>query len=222
MNRPTAPISSKGQITLPKTIRDILKVKQGDTINFYVHSNGEVLIRKSNDITTVEAIQNAAEFVFNYFNENDILTISGYVGSGKTTLATQLLDASFRGKNIVVIDSKYGDLVHLLKKESILKFEQLISMTYETIDIEKILEVTPDLVVFDEGHNLEDIQLISKLSSMRVKILFVTLDINENIQKQIGTCYNLIANRTKLLNIESIEKVSIENEEVFQTLIYKN
>lgn len=39
-----ATITSKGQITIPKDIRDILKIGPGDQIDFIVSNEGEVLL----------------------------------------------------------------------------------------------------------------------------------------------------------------------------------
>lgn len=39
-----ATLTSKGQVTIPKDIRDILKIVPGDQIDFIVSEEGEVLI----------------------------------------------------------------------------------------------------------------------------------------------------------------------------------
>jgi len=41
---PESHLTSKGQITLPKAIRDHLKVKQGDLVSFSVESDGRVTV----------------------------------------------------------------------------------------------------------------------------------------------------------------------------------
>lgn len=41
----TATITSKGQITIPKEIRDSLTLHTGDRIDFTLTENGEVLLR---------------------------------------------------------------------------------------------------------------------------------------------------------------------------------
>jgi antitoxin PrlF len=41
-------LTSKGQVTLPKAIRDFLKVRPGDAIDFLIESEGRVLVRPSN------------------------------------------------------------------------------------------------------------------------------------------------------------------------------
>jgi AbrB family looped-hinge helix DNA binding protein len=43
-----ATLTSKGQITLPKDIREHLKVSAGDEINFVVGDRGEVRVRPMN------------------------------------------------------------------------------------------------------------------------------------------------------------------------------
>ncbi len=43
-----ATLTSKGQITLPKDIREHLKVSTGDAINFVVGEHGEVRVRPMN------------------------------------------------------------------------------------------------------------------------------------------------------------------------------
>jgi antitoxin PrlF len=42
---PTATVTSKGQVTLPRKVREALKVRPGDRIDFVLDSNGEVRVR---------------------------------------------------------------------------------------------------------------------------------------------------------------------------------
>ena len=42
---PTATLTSKGQLTLPKKIRDALGLKPGDQVDFVLDSRGEVRLR---------------------------------------------------------------------------------------------------------------------------------------------------------------------------------
>jgi antitoxin PrlF len=42
---PTSTITSKGQVTIPKRIRDFLKVKAGDQLDFVIADDGRVLVR---------------------------------------------------------------------------------------------------------------------------------------------------------------------------------
>ena len=40
-----ATLTSKGQITLPKAIRELLRLDTGDTVDFIVAENGDVQVR---------------------------------------------------------------------------------------------------------------------------------------------------------------------------------
>jgi AbrB family looped-hinge helix DNA binding protein len=42
---PSATISSKGQLTLPKAIRDLLRLGAGDRVDFVVKDDGTVVLR---------------------------------------------------------------------------------------------------------------------------------------------------------------------------------
>lgn len=42
---PTATVTSKGQITLPKAVREQLRVETGDQIDFFVNEQGEMILR---------------------------------------------------------------------------------------------------------------------------------------------------------------------------------
>lgn len=42
---PASTLTSKGQTTIPKEIRDHLKLQSGDQIDFFVQSDGAVVIR---------------------------------------------------------------------------------------------------------------------------------------------------------------------------------
>jgi antitoxin PrlF len=42
---PTATLTSKGQLTLPRKVREHLKVRPGDTLDFIIGPEGEVQVR---------------------------------------------------------------------------------------------------------------------------------------------------------------------------------
>jgi AbrB family looped-hinge helix DNA binding protein len=45
---PTATVTSKGQITLPKAVRDLLRVDTGDQVDFVINERGDVVVRPVN------------------------------------------------------------------------------------------------------------------------------------------------------------------------------
>jgi len=42
---PTATLTSKGQLTLPRRVREHLRVRTGDTVDFVIDAGGEVHVR---------------------------------------------------------------------------------------------------------------------------------------------------------------------------------
>jgi antitoxin PrlF len=54
---PTATVTSKGQITLPKAVRELLRVDTGDQVDFLVNERGDVVVRPvSLDITELRGL----------------------------------------------------------------------------------------------------------------------------------------------------------------------
>lgn len=45
---PTATVTSKGQVTIPKAVRDLLRVDAGDQIDFVLTDGGDVVVRGVN------------------------------------------------------------------------------------------------------------------------------------------------------------------------------
>lgn len=53
----TATITSKGQVTIPKEIREILNLHSGDRLNFFIDESGQVcLLPATQDITLLKGI----------------------------------------------------------------------------------------------------------------------------------------------------------------------
>lgn len=42
---PTATVTSKGQVTIPKSVRDLMHIDAGDQIDFVVTDRGDILVR---------------------------------------------------------------------------------------------------------------------------------------------------------------------------------
>lgn len=54
---PTSTLTSKGQTVIPKAIRDYLGLKPGDSLDFVVLDEGEVLIRPlAHDVRTLRGV----------------------------------------------------------------------------------------------------------------------------------------------------------------------
>jgi AbrB family looped-hinge helix DNA binding protein len=54
---PTATVTSKGQVTLPRKIREALKIRPGDRIDFVLGADGEVRVRVGEvDVTELRGL----------------------------------------------------------------------------------------------------------------------------------------------------------------------
>ena len=42
---PTATVTSKGKVTIPKSVRDLLNIDAGDQVDFIVTERGDVVVR---------------------------------------------------------------------------------------------------------------------------------------------------------------------------------
>ncbi len=59
---PTATVTSKGQVTVPKPIRDRLKLHAGDRLDFVLEEEGKVSLRKASiPIQELEGILHRAD-----------------------------------------------------------------------------------------------------------------------------------------------------------------
>jgi len=54
---PTATVTTKGQITIPKAVRDHLRVDAGDQVDFTLNERGEVIVRGvTTDIKSIRGL----------------------------------------------------------------------------------------------------------------------------------------------------------------------
>jgi AbrB family looped-hinge helix DNA binding protein len=60
-------LTSKGQVTIPKAIRELLKLSEGDRVAF-LEENGKILITKASLITLCE-LKDAIDKTANEWNE---------------------------------------------------------------------------------------------------------------------------------------------------------
>jgi len=54
---PTATVTSKGQVTIPKAIRDVLHIDAGDQVDFVLTDHGDVVVRGvSTDVRSLRGL----------------------------------------------------------------------------------------------------------------------------------------------------------------------
>ena len=74
---PTAKVTSKGQITLPKEIREHLKVDAGDHLNIHVQADGTVVITPKIDIRDLKGIVNTHGIHLTIEEINEVISQMG-------------------------------------------------------------------------------------------------------------------------------------------------
>lgn len=113
MNRLFSTITSKGQVTIPKTARDFLGLEEKTQVEFIIKQkeNGDKLL-------TIEKIEDdaqqaiAMELLRVLMEDNHIIGFGGIVGSGKTRLIMELLKRHFLYRQVFFYqeDRCYRDL----------------------------------------------------------------------------------------------------------------
>lgn len=66
----TAKLTSKGQITIPKIVRETLKLDEGDSVFFYVDKNNNIKISNTKDCK-IETDNNKEQIVVKRGNTNE-------------------------------------------------------------------------------------------------------------------------------------------------------
>lgn len=66
----SAKITSKGQITIPKIVRDTLKIEEGDSVFFYIDEKENIKIANRKDCK-VELEKNTEQIVVERGNRNE-------------------------------------------------------------------------------------------------------------------------------------------------------
>ena len=66
----TAKITSKGQITIPKIVRNTLELEEGDSVLFYVDKKNNIKIVNTKDCT-VQPDKNVEQLVVKRGNNNE-------------------------------------------------------------------------------------------------------------------------------------------------------
>ena len=59
---PSSTLTSKGQVTIPKAVRDQLKLHPGDRLDFLVQQDGKMVVRKASiSLKEIEGILHRAD-----------------------------------------------------------------------------------------------------------------------------------------------------------------
>jgi antitoxin PrlF len=80
---PTATLTSKGQVTVPKEVRDLLKLKKGQELDFQMAGDGQVILRaKNRDVRLLKGMFKAPRGTRATIREINETIAGAYAGRG--------------------------------------------------------------------------------------------------------------------------------------------
>lgn len=80
----TSTLTSKGQLTIPKSVRDALQLKAGQTFEFRIIENNQVVMRPRNrDVKTLKGMVRPARGTHVSLEQMEKTIAEAYAGRGK-------------------------------------------------------------------------------------------------------------------------------------------
>ena len=206
----TSILSSKGQITLPKTVREILKVSTHDKIDFILNGEGSFIITKNNK----EPNNIPTNLIHQLLNGNNIVAISGQTATGKTQFVQSFLLSHFSDKKVVIVEP--SDEYFNYFNETDIHF---IYKHYNELNLEDILKKEPQIVVFEEAQLLQDLSSIHTLCDKGI-IVFVVKHVFSEADKSVLSDYLSVSMNNNKSGVKKIEKVTHTQFESSETVLY--
>lgn len=105
----SAKISSKGQITLPKAVREEMGLTEGDSVEFLSNGNGSYLIKSSNQLEVIAQAQLLMNYVFTQ-ESNRAVILQGGKNQGKSRILSELVKHLRNQKKPLILVEPLGEL----------------------------------------------------------------------------------------------------------------
>lgn len=173
-------ITSKGQLTLPKPIRNAMELEAGDEVSFsYNKSKDEATLKKlvkySNDDSVFQ--------LFNYFiNNYGTVSINGISGAGKTRLAERYIYTLLEEKSHIY-------MVNFFKEDANAVTESIYGENIKSVspigtnDTDKLMEINlneADYIFVDNADKVET-EFLENVLSSNTKAVFIYSNEKEDI-----------------------------------------
>ncbi|WP_179134417.1 AbrB/MazE/SpoVT family DNA-binding domain-containing protein [Oceanobacillus timonensis] len=183
MNELNSTITSKGQITLPKTVRDVMNLSTGDHITFTIESDKQAIMEKAEFSIKNQSKMNLISLLMN--NGLPII-IKGRSRSGKNLLSKSFLVNQCADKKVAVIEpiSEHKEL------------ENYIDITcFETEYLEpktasKVQYGDYELVVINEAGNY-NFDLIAPIHLSGKKLILISQVFDPNDLLKLRSHYSI-------------------------------
>jgi AbrB family looped-hinge helix DNA binding protein len=196
MSTVKAIVTSKGQITLPKTIREVLELRTGDAVNFTIQSNGEVLMNKNEEDIKLEPLFNLLLLGLNTKNH---ITVSGSAGTGKTVFVSNFLLKYFANQKIGILEP-FKELSEQVKTD----IDRVVELKLDEMDIEYLDKQKLDLLVIQEQF-LENTNLVTIINKLDTNLIIVKQHFSEKETACIGNHFSVrMDHRYKVSKIEQV------------------
>lgn len=202
----SAKLTSKGQITIPKRVRDTLEVNPGDYLNFKIESGGKIIMTKGllndYDVSLIKSISTL-------FISDQPIIITGKTGSGKTRLTKDIITELLTDKKVAIIDPLAE---YQFENECPPNFEIFKRDSYNPLASEDhlnpILENPFDVLIIDEANYVNIWKNNANL--IKSKLILISPVFMENDLQNIGDHYSINFNIHGHISINENKLISNE------------
>lgn len=186
-----ATLSTKGQITLPKTIRDILNVDTGDQLTFTVQPNNQIVIQKSVNSIKFKTKLNLISFLL---QNNFPILIKGEISSGKTYFTQKLIKSMFKDKKVAIIQPSVDEYALIVKDME--HFKSFVSYDLNNL-LPEFKDTHYDLVVIEESQ-CYDFDSIKQIFSNQDKLILISHSFNHFNLLELGNHFLISISRNDM------------------------
>lgn len=216
MNVISAIVTSKGQVTLPKTIRDLLRLNTGDKVDFFINEDHQVIMKKNKMDAATEALFN---LIMLFIEKNKYpIAINGNIGSGKTTFVANLIVKKFAGQKVGILEP-HNELYNILKDSLDKDDLNKIVLIPNKISVDEIVKHQLDLLVIDEMKEAQ-LNLIKTIKKQNIRFIGIKHFFNIEEMSQIGNHISVSMGSLERGKVDKIENIQFKNDECIRTPIY--
>ena len=195
MNELKSTITSKGQITLPKTIRDVMNLNTGEQVSFTIESDKKVIMEKMEYSIKNQSKMNLISLLLNY---NLPIIIKGRSGVGKTFLAKKYLENQCTDKKVAVIEpfSSYKELEENTNITHYCETDSINNYVFSEVQYDDY-----ELVVIDNA-NYYDFDSLIALSLSTKKLIMISQEFDEKELLKIRSHFSISLDNAERMVIE--------------------
>ncbi|MCA1066039.1 type II toxin-antitoxin system PrlF family antitoxin (plasmid) [Rossellomorea sp. AcN35-11] len=173
-------LTTKGQITLPKTIRDILELQTGDDVSFSVNPGEKrVIMEKDNDEDNIRVFN-----LVDVFSKTSPIVVTGRVASGKTRFVKTWI-RNYKSMGKVGISDPSGEYKDIFNSG-----DRFININFDEFDdpqsfIEYLDDEEIDCLIVDEVQRAR-VDLVEAANKTEREMVLVGQLIKRDLMSKIG------------------------------------